>query len=39
MRDICFLRFGNTVKHLVMHYVASDDFCKIKTVYSISIQF
>jgi hypothetical protein len=22
---------------LVMHYVATDDFCKVKTVYSISI--
>jgi hypothetical protein len=22
-----------------MHYVASDDFCKVKTVYSISVNF
>jgi hypothetical protein len=34
MRDICFLKFVNT---LVMHYVSIDDFCKVKTVYSISI--
>jgi hypothetical protein len=31
-----FLRFDNT---LVMHYVATDNFCKVKTVYSISIHF
>jgi hypothetical protein len=36
MRDICFLNIGNTVTSLVMHYVATDYFCKI---YSISIIF
>jgi hypothetical protein len=36
MRDISFLKFGNTVK---MHYVAADGFCKVKTVYRISINF
>jgi hypothetical protein len=30
MRDICFLKFGNTVKPLAMNYVATDDFCKAK---------
>jgi hypothetical protein len=36
MREICFLKSGNTVK---MHYVTTDDFCKVKNVYIISINF
>jgi hypothetical protein len=38
MRDICLLKF---VTSLVMHYVATDNICKVKTVYaySISIHF
>jgi hypothetical protein len=31
MREICFLKFGNT---LLTHYVANDYFCTVKTVYS-----
>jgi hypothetical protein len=34
MREICFLKFGNT---LLTHYVATDYFCTVKTVYSTSI--
>jgi hypothetical protein len=34
MRDICFLKLGNT---LVLYYVATDDLCKVKTLYSFSI--
>jgi hypothetical protein len=37
MRKICFPKFGNIAKTLVMHYVANYDFCKVKTVYDISI--
>jgi hypothetical protein len=36
MRDICFLKFGNTSCNALC---ASDDFCKVKTVYSSSIIF
>jgi hypothetical protein len=36
MRGICFLKFGNKIK---MNYVATNDFCKVKTVYIISIFF
>jgi hypothetical protein len=36
MRDICFLKFGNTVK---TSYTATVAFCKVKTVYRISIIF
>jgi hypothetical protein len=36
MRDICFLKFGNTVK---THYDANYDICKVETVYSTSINF
>jgi hypothetical protein len=36
MRGICFFKF---VDALVMHYVPTDDFCKVKTVYKISINF
>jgi hypothetical protein len=36
MRDICFLKYDNT---LVKHYVATDDFCRVKTIYSISVFF
>jgi hypothetical protein len=30
MREICFPKFGNIAKTLVMHYVANYDFCKVK---------
>jgi hypothetical protein len=33
IRDICFLKFGNTVK---TSYTATVAFCKVKTVYRIS---
>jgi hypothetical protein len=36
MRDICFLKFGNTVTSLVTHYAATDGFCN---VYSVSVSF
>jgi hypothetical protein len=34
-----FLKCANTVKPLIMHLVATGDFCKLKSVYSISIIF
>jgi hypothetical protein len=36
MRDICFLKFGKTLHNGT---VANDDFCTVKTVYNISIDF
>jgi hypothetical protein len=35
MRDICFLTFSDTVK---MHYIATDDFCKVNTVFQYIFQ-
>jgi hypothetical protein len=35
MRGICSLKFYST---FLMQYVAPDDFCEVKTVYSISIK-
>jgi hypothetical protein len=36
MRDICFLKYDNTP---VEHYVVTDDFYRVKTIYSISVIF